>query len=292
MAETNLTFYRVPKKEKYTVISNFFLEDPSISGTAKGVLAYILSCDRKKNDWILYKQELIKHFADGKDSINTALKNLEEKGYLEILKVRKGRKTQLFFTVYEIPKEFFERNFSTENHVTEKSCADFQNVMSGISLSKSNLCEENPPLLNTLLLNTTTNYSEESSSSRDLRKIFSELKLCVSGDFFEKLLSFAKTNNLSEEEAGNYIRWICESKKKTVSNMNSFIYTTACKENLLNEYQLALKKENEVQKRKTVFCKHCGKEQTFQEIRENCCHGCGKDYIDFSQFANIHALQH
>ena len=82
MPKTNLTYFRVPKTEKYTVISNYFLEDSNLSGTAKGVLAYILSCDRKKNDWILYKQELIKHFSDGKDSINSAFKNLEDNGYL------------------------------------------------------------------------------------------------------------------------------------------------------------------------------------------------------------------
>ena len=97
MPQTNLTYFRVPKTEKYTVISNYFLEDPNLSGTAKGVLAYILSCDRKKNDWILYKQELIKHFSDGKDSINSAFKNLEDNGYLITRREKKGRKTLLFF---------------------------------------------------------------------------------------------------------------------------------------------------------------------------------------------------
>lgn len=283
MAESNLTFFRVPKNKDFTVISNYFLEDSSLSGTAKGVLAYILSCDRKKQDWILYKQELIKHFSDGKDSISTALKNLQDRGYLEIKSVKKGRRTQLYFTVYEIPKDLYERNNSSSNPHTDNSCADFQNSMSGISVSEPQLCAENPPVLNTYL-NTTTNYSEESSSS-NIRKIMKELNLSVSEDFYASFKSFAETNNLTDEQAENYIRWIYETKKKSAHNINSFIYATACKENLLEEYLGFVQRKQNTEKK--VFCKFCGKEQSFLEQRQSCCKGCGKFYIDFSQFANI-----
>lgn len=290
MPKTNLTYFRVPKTEKYTVISNYFLEDPNLSGTAKGVLAYILSCDRKKNDWILYKQELIKHFSDGKDSINSAFKNLEDNGYLITRREKKGRKTLLFFSVYEVPKELYELNFRTENPHTENECADFQNDMSGISVSNPRLCAENPPVLNTLL-NTSTNYSKSASSSdfNNLRRVMKELNLSLSDDFYVNFKFFAETNNLSDDQAEDYIRWIYESKKKSAHNINSFIYSTACKDNLLDEYLCSVQKKLYAENK--VYCKHCGKEQTFQEQREACCHGCGKDYFDFSQFANINAIQ-
>lgn len=283
MAESNLTFFRVPKNKDFTVISNYFLEDSSLSGTAKGILAYILSCDRKKNDWVLYKQELIKHFSDGKDSISTALKNLQDRGYLEIRSVKKGKRTQLYFTVYEIPKHLFVRDISSSNPTTDNSCADFQSDMSGISVSNPGLCAENPPLLNTYL-NTTTNYCEESSSS-NLRKVMKELNLCVSDDFFVNFKSFAESKNLTDEQAENYIRWIYETKKKSAKNINSFIYKTACMENLLGEYLGEIQRKENAEKK--VFCKFCGKEQSFLEQRQSCCKGCGKFYIDFSQFANI-----
>lgn len=207
MPKTNLTYFRVPKTEKYTVISNYFLEDPNLSGTAKGVLAYILSCDRKKNDWILYKQELIKHFSDGKDSINSAFKNLEDNGYLITRREKKGRKTFLFFSVYEVPKELYELNFRTENPHTENECADFQNDMSGISVSNPRLCAENPPVLNTLL-NTSTNYCESASSSdfNNLRRVMKELNLSLSDDFYVNFKSFAESNNLTDDQAEDYIR--------------------------------------------------------------------------------------
>ena len=290
MPKTNLTYFRVPKTEKYTVISNYFLEDPNLSGTAKGVLAYILSCDRKKNDWILYKQELIKHFSDGKDSINSAFKNLEDNGYLITRREKKGRKTLLFFSVYEVPKELYELNFRTENPHNENEWADFQNDMSGISVSNPRLCAENPPVLNTLL-NTSTNYCESASSSdfNNLRRVMKELNLSLSEDFYVSFKSFAETNNLSDEQAEDYIRWIYESKKKSAHNINSFIYSTACKDNLLDEYLYSV--QGKLNAENKVYCKHCGKEQTFQEQREACCHGCGKDYFDFSQFANINAIQ-
>lgn len=290
MPKTNLTYFRVPKTEKYTVISNYFLEDPNLSGTAKGVLAYILSCDRKKNDWILYKQELIKHFSDGKDSINSAFKNLEDNGYLITRREKKGRKTLLFFSVYEVPKELYELNFRTENPHTENEWADFQNDMSGISVSNPRLCAENPPVLNTLL-NTSTNYCESASSSafNNLRRVMKELNLSLSEDFYVSFKSFAETNNLSDNQAEDYIRWIYESKNKSAHNINSLIYSTACKANLLDEYLYSVQRKLNAEKK--VYCKHCGKEQTFQEQREACCHGCGKDYFDFSQFANINAIK-
>ena len=290
MPKTNLTYFRVPKTEKYTVISNYFLEDPNLSGTAKGVLAYILSCDRKKNDWILYKQELIKHFSDGKDSINSAFKNLEDNGYLITRREKKGRKTLLFFSVYEVPKELYELNFRTENPHNENEWADFQNDMSGISVSNPRLCAENPPVLNTLL-NTSTNYCESASSSdfNNLRRVMKELNLSLSDDFYVNFKSFAESNNLSDNQAEDYIRWIYETKKKSAHNINSFIYSTACKDNLLDEYLCSV--QGKLNAANKVYCKHCGKEQTFQEQREACCHGCGKDYFDFSQFANINAIQ-
>lgn len=289
-----MTFYRVPKDRNYTCVSNYFLGDPSLSAAATGVLAYILSCDRKNSkDWILYKNELIKHFADGKDAINTALDNLEEKGYLEIRKVKNGRRTKLFFTVWEMPKENFERTSGSENQNIETSIkesgADFQNVMSGNSVSKSYLCAENPQVLNTILNTTTTKYPDESSSS-NLRKVMKELNLNVSDDFYSSFLSFAASNNLTEEQSENYIRWIYETRKKSAYNINSFIYKTACVENLLNEYLNTTQEKSELTKK--IFCKQCGKEQTFQEQREACCHGCGKDYFDFSQFSNIKDLHH
>lgn len=290
MPKTNLTYFRVPKTEKYTVISNYFLEDPNLSGTAKGVLAYILSCDRKKNDWILYKQELIKHFSDGKDSINSAFKNLEDNGYLITRREKKGRKTLLFFSVYEVPKELYELNFRTENPHNENEWADFQNDMSGISVSNPRLCAENPPVLNTLL-NTSTNYSKSASSSdfNNLRRVMKELNLSLSDDFYVNFKSFAESNNLTDDQAEDYIRWIYESKKKSAHNINSFIYSTACKDNLLDEYLYSV--QGKLNAENKVYCKHCGKEQTFQEQREACCHGCGKDYFDFSQFSNINAIQ-
>ena len=162
--------------------------------------------------------------------------------------------------------------------------------MSGILVSNPRLCAEIPPVLNTLL-NTSTNYCESASSSdfNNLRRVLKELNLSLSDDFYVNFKFFAETNNLSDDQAEDYIRWIYESKKKSAHNINSFIYSTACKDNLLDEYLYSV--QGKLNAENKVYCKHCGKEQTFQEQREACCHGCGKDYFDFSQFANINAIQ-
>ncbi|VXB52702.1 conserved hypothetical protein [Exiguobacterium sp. 8H] len=93
---------RVRKESNFVMMDKGFLQSPSLSAKAKGLLAYILSLP---NDWILYKSELTRHFTDGKDSIRTALKELESKGYItqEEIRDEKGRIMHHNITVYEHP---------------------------------------------------------------------------------------------------------------------------------------------------------------------------------------------
>ena len=42
-------------------------------------------------DWKLYKEELVTHFTEGKDAINTAFKELEKAGYINKNTAKKRR---------------------------------------------------------------------------------------------------------------------------------------------------------------------------------------------------------
>ena len=64
----------------FTILSNEVLRDSRLSYKARGLLAYMLSFSE---DWIFYKKKLIDDSKrDGRDSVNTGLKELINYGYL------------------------------------------------------------------------------------------------------------------------------------------------------------------------------------------------------------------
>ncbi|MBX3014646.1 MAG: helix-turn-helix domain-containing protein [Caldilineaceae bacterium] len=70
---------RVAKNQNYSVINNTVLNDDRLSWKAKGLAAYLLS---KPDDWSIVREDLAKRSRDGVDAVRTALKELEDAGYL------------------------------------------------------------------------------------------------------------------------------------------------------------------------------------------------------------------
>lgn len=77
-----LNFAQVPKTA---------LKDKSLSLKAKGLYAYLFSLPE---DWKVYKTEIVKHFSDGKDSLNSAFKELESNGYIQSKLIRDPKTNQ------------------------------------------------------------------------------------------------------------------------------------------------------------------------------------------------------
>lgn len=61
------------------------LKDKNLSLKAKGLYCYLFSLPE---DWKVHKKEIVTHFSDGKDSLNSAFKELEHFGYLVATTVR------------------------------------------------------------------------------------------------------------------------------------------------------------------------------------------------------------
>ena len=100
----------VKKETNYTVISNVFLRDERMSLKCKGLLAYLLSLP---NDWKLYVSELKDRHKDSITAIYSALKELEELGYLKRERVRKmGRIQGIEYLISETPNL---ENLNVEN---------------------------------------------------------------------------------------------------------------------------------------------------------------------------------
>ena len=67
------------KNSKFTTVFNIVLNNENLSLAAKGLYCYLTSLP---DDWVIYKNEIIKHHKNGRSSFGSAWDELEENGYL------------------------------------------------------------------------------------------------------------------------------------------------------------------------------------------------------------------
>lgn len=70
---------RTAKTENYSIISNGFINDPSLSYQEVGMLTYLLS---KPNHWKVSIAQLSSCHTNGKDAVYAIIRSLGEKGYI------------------------------------------------------------------------------------------------------------------------------------------------------------------------------------------------------------------
>lgn len=95
------TVVRKQRLRPFTMIPNELILDPNISDKAKATYAVIAS---KPDGWVYFEAELLSHMQSGRDSLRSALNELEVKGWIERRKVRRGGKfAGSEMTVFEQP---------------------------------------------------------------------------------------------------------------------------------------------------------------------------------------------
>lgn len=96
--------FKVPRIKCYSTISNIPIQDKNLSFKSRGLLCYILSLP---DDWKFVKTHFYNTSTDGRRAIDSAIKELEEKGY--IVKTRVRNKEGRFEYVYDIyEKPYYE----------------------------------------------------------------------------------------------------------------------------------------------------------------------------------------
>ena len=97
-----MAVFRIDKTRDYTVMSNYHLRDKNLSCKACGLLSKMLSLPE---EWDYTTRGLARICKDGVDSIGTALKELETRGYLVRTRLRdgKGRIMDTEYVIYETP---------------------------------------------------------------------------------------------------------------------------------------------------------------------------------------------
>lgn len=99
------TIFRIHKEDgSFFIMPKAIVNDDQLSYRAKGIMAYLLS---KPDDWTVYFADIVKRSTEGKAAVRTAIKELEEAGYISKQWCRDedtGKMLGWEWHVYETPK--------------------------------------------------------------------------------------------------------------------------------------------------------------------------------------------
>lgn len=115
--------------KNYTIVSNDVVRDAELSWKAKGIFVYLWSMP---DDWDFYEIEVSKHATDGRSSLRSGLKELEDKGYMKRKRVRndKGQVSSSYWELYDKPM--------LENPTQDKPTQDSRTLLSTNSTNNLN----------------------------------------------------------------------------------------------------------------------------------------------------------
>lgn len=244
MQKGNITFKRDYHKKDYTCVCNHAIRNKKLSFKAKGLFVYLLSLP---NDWELYKSELIEHSKDKRTSIESAIKELVENGYLKIIRDKSGKSTSLCFYLVENP----QRSDENQHKICSKQSSDYAENQQLLSIK---------PSINLL----TTTKSVVSSNLKDVKEfIRKSYDLTFSEDFYENLIKVCNERNIDEKD---YFEWLINTKGTVAKQLDSYLYKSACNSNVINEY---VRNKNQKEKHihlqnPEVICPDCN--HRFQNI--------------------------
>ena len=179
-----MSVFRINKTQNYTVMSNHHFKEKKMSLKAKGLLSLMLSLP---DDWDYSISGLATLSKDGKDSIMSALGELEKFGYLTRKRTtnEKGQFAGVEYNIFEIPQP--------KNPISENSNSENEN--------SENPNSENRAQLNTNLTNHLINelYNKLSTKDSELLELYQQyiqvrenMKSPLNETSLEKLITRAK----------------------------------------------------------------------------------------------------
>lgn len=269
MSET--FFYNADiSKGNFTILDNTCIRDRRLSLKAKGLHTYFMSLPR---DWKLYKSELVNHFKDGIDSVNSAIKELVKFGYVEITEQKRtesGKFSGKCFGFHAIPKVICDSDSRNGFPVTVKPLTDKPST-------------ENPLLLNTNILITNkiktelTNYENNKVSEtvfvKKIRELF-EGEYPFDLNFESSVLLFIKNNELNDDSLEDFLIYIFERTKlcNIKKSFEGLYRKLALSKSILIDFKKSVvpqKSEKELQPvAKLITCPICNIE--FDEFKFYC----------------------
>lgn len=139
-----MSVFRIHKTENYTVMSNAHFKERDMSLKAKGLLSLMLSLP---DTWNYSISGLVTLSKDGKDSVMSALSELEKFGYLERKQIvnSKGQFNGVEYNIFELPQL---DNAVAELPISANKKADKQDAEKPRLLSTKEIKYESNEVLN------------------------------------------------------------------------------------------------------------------------------------------------
>ena len=145
-----MAVFRVEKNKGYTVMSNYHLNDKTITLKAKGLLSQMLSLPES---WDYTLKGLACINRESVDAIRTAVLELEQRGYIVRQQGRDagGNFTAIEYVIYEQPKSPLSENPISVNPKTENPVSDkpLSENPTQLNTKKSSNQETSPKEINT-----------------------------------------------------------------------------------------------------------------------------------------------
>lgn len=150
-----MAIIRIVKNKDYTVMSNTHLRDKRLSLKAVGLLSIVLSLP---DDWHYTINGLVGSVKDGKDSVESAIKELKKNGYLRVDKIYPNgncNRIQYQYTFFEKSQEVVFQpleNQDIENQEVESQEVEsqvFENPHAYINTNKQSTNKQNTNKQNT-----------------------------------------------------------------------------------------------------------------------------------------------
>lgn len=185
-----MSVIRVHKTANFTVMSNYHFKEKKMSLKAKGMLSLMLSLPE---DWDYTVAGLVTLSSDGKDSVNSALKELEKFGYLtrKRLTNSKGQFAGIEYNIFEKP---VADNPISALPIQEKPMEEKQPQLNTNSINN---------LFNLLFTELSTKDAELIAAYRDYIKMREDMGAPLNETSLVKLISRAKrlsNNNIRIEK--------------------------------------------------------------------------------------------
>lgn len=158
-----MAVFRIQKTENYTVMSNYHLRDRELSCKACGLLSKMLSLP---DEWDYTTRGLAAICKDGVNAIGSALRELEERGYLVRTRTRdgNGRLCDVEYVIYERPQSVDTAGFSPHTGFPDVENPDMENPDQGKPYLE-NPDMEKPRLENHTQLNKELSSTKEESTN-------------------------------------------------------------------------------------------------------------------------------
>lgn len=206
-----MAVFRIHKTNDYTTMSNSHFRDKTLSWKAKGMLSTMLSLP---DYWDYSLAGLTTLSTDGDKSTRSAIKELEEHGYLTRTPIRgnDGKITDWQYTIYERP---FTENPSTEKPLVENAQVDNAQVENGTQLNTNILnTKELKTKINILssceeiiaYLNEKTHKQFSAKSKATQRLISARLEEGYTVDDFKTIVDNKVDKWISDEKMQQYLR--------------------------------------------------------------------------------------